>query len=1435
MKYFFTLIAVCIFSINAWAQPANDDCPPTSLGLAPVCDGDIFTNVDATTTNIGFGNNPACFNGGTTQRDVFFSFEVDPAFLNLTITVTGSDMGPNAMSIVNPQIALYRGSCVDNGLAELLCVSSDVGDTETSLDAIGLTPGLTYYIRINDFSASATPNWGDFQVCIEEYVPEINMGEEEETTACFGTLFDSGGPDDEYTNGENHTFTVCPLEFTQCIAIDVVDFNIMDGDVLNIYAGNDITAPSIVALSGVSSGNDFEVMAASTCVTFQFVSDGFNTSSGFELTWQCSPSACDASTFTNPTPISGLPVVEGGLSTCGAGATINDTPCGVVPFLNGPEMVFAYTVEEGGYCASVAVTDAEPGTGVMVLNGLPDDPETICLNEEEDGVITIVNFDTPGTYYIVVANPTGCTDFGLQIQEVDCALSPALVDALCNPLNGCNVDGVDEFVFEDGFQDIPLNQGQNNGCWFGVGAEPDFYWFTIQAQADGPFGFILESADVPSDIDFNVWGPFTPEQACETPEVIIDAVTFTQPIRSSYDGGADPTGLADEYTYPGDTDPTIVNDVYDCDGDGTSPDIVQTIPAQEGEVYVVLVNDWGNQIEEGGILVDWTPSDPEVLEAVGATVAANDTSVCANQAVLLEVIASAPEIEWIGPYVDELSCTDCFNPTATPPETRVYQAVIDAICYIDTIDVTVNVFDLDAGPDLTFCLNEEFSIPAGQDFSTATYEWNPPAGLEFSCTDCPTPSVIAQTPGTYDVPVSLTAEACNFMDMIQITVLDVPAPQYSVAPESQICIGDAISIGGPAMGSHTYEWTSNQDMGVLSNDANPEVTPNGTTTYYLSVSNTQCPQPSIDSVIVNVAQYPVVEVLDAMDTLCRGDIIQLGNTVVEDDVTYTWTGPGMIANPDSVYTEITAEVSGNYTLVGDRLGCETQDDEFIEVVEVGLNLNQPDSTLLCLGETVTLAPDILPTDATIQWNQAEVTENNPTLAPQHPTTYIATVSNAHCVRMDTFHVQVDSIPLNMSVSADPEKEIYCQGDLIQLVSPLYEPADFPNIQHVWTETIGEETSDSLYNLVITAAESFIYVRHTESGACMNTDTIAIQVQPIVDIQIEPANPLTCQGNPIDLSITNGDDLENIEWSPAGGLSCTDCLNPTATLNQTQTYTVTAEINGCPTQGSVTIDVDQDQLPLDISPQDGEICVGESIDLSITTGGELTNIDWNNSATLSCENCVTTTASPEQTTTYTVTANLNGCPAVGTTTVTVTDLLYTAMIETVPSPLGVLFEEESFTLNAVVDPPTGFDYTYTWTGDGVQMTDMQSTEVIAPNVIDSTNFEYTLLVSAPEGCEQTVSVNVTVKPAGYAVPNVFSPNGDDKNEVFKLYTNNAPADFSMTVFNRWGQVVFETSDPNEAWDGNVDGDPAPSDIYIYKITTSSDLPADLLEGQVTLIR
>lgn len=85
---------------------------------------------------------------------------------------------------------------------------------------------------------------------------------------------------------------------------------------------------------------------------------------------------------------------------------------------------------------------------------------------------------------------------------------------------------------------------------------------------------------------------------------------------------------------------------------------------------------------------------------------------------------------------------------------------------------------------------------------------------------------------------------------------------------------------------------------------------------------------------------------------------------------------------------------------------------------------------------------------------------------------------------------------------------------------------------------------------------------------------------------------------------------------------------------------------------------------------------------------------------------------------------------------------------------------------------------------------------------------------------SVSNEVEIIPEmAFYVPNTFTPNGDGINDTFGI-AGEAISDFRIQVFNRWGQLVFESKNANERWDGTYAGQKVPQGVYVYKITAQS---------------
>ncbi len=122
-----------------------------------------------------------------------------------------------------------------------------------------------------------------------------------------------------------------------------------------------------------------------------------------------------------------------------------------------------------------------------------------------------------------------------------------------------------------------------------------------------------------------------------------------------------------------------------------------------------------------------------------------------------------------------------------------------------------------------------------------------------------------------------------------------------------------------------------------------------------------------------------------------------------------------------------------------------------------------------------------------------------------------------------------------------------------------------------------------------------------------------------------------------------------------------------------------------------------------------------------------------------------------------------------------------------------------------------------------------------------NFEVCLFTQNSNGCKDTSCINIValnVFPADTSfidVPNIFTPNGDLKNDLFVTYSQNIDK-WSAKIYNRWGNVMFESTQPNIQWNGYTGGNPAADGSYFYVISaTGRDGKKYELYGNITLLR
>ena len=1214
MKYFYLVCCFILSFAHLSAQPLNDECSGAiDLGIVPYCETAIYSNVDATTSEIGENNIPICFNGGSVENDVWFKFTIpsDGSTKDFKITLVPEE----TMGIINPQVAIYRGDCAQDQLSELgICASANLEENSLSLEAIGLKTNTQYFLRVNDFSATASPNWGNFTLCIEVLNPSFNIGEIEGTGLCAGILFDSGGNEGNYDINENHLFTICPTDFHRCIAIEVENYAIeAEFDRLTVFEGT--TASGNPLLSIDRTGQSALAYAKSECITVQFTSDPSQNRGGFKLNWQCLVEECpefEASTCDNPTIINQIPFAATNLSTCFAGNNLEIGPCGRDDFLSGPEYIFAYD-SPGGECISVNINGVIPETGVSILRGCPESGEVVCINQKQavgnqsSFVLSNVSLKEKGKYYFLVANEYNCTPFDIEIIPSSTCPNIFPSASACENalvLNGCSPDIPTALTVELGSgSDEFFKFDVNNGCWEDV-FETNYTWFTFEVQADGEFAFLLSNNDPDGlvDIDFNIWGPYDDlTNACTASE-------NSQPIRSSW---ADDliysiTGLAN-------INPELGTPVTStCEG-ALGEGFVKPLKVKKGEVYVVLINDFDGVIFSGAIAIDFAGTTPGVLTAIpnGITFP-RDTFICEDNSIMLSA-DGASSYEWSP--TESLSCRNCINPIASPTETTTYTLAASTVCSTISKEVTVEVIKANAGIDQTVCQGAIIQLKSEINARNVNYTWSSSSEIDnLSCNDCPNPTLTANSVGSFDYIIDIQKVDCIVSDTMTLTVITGDAPTYTTIDNQQLCLGDSIQLGGETVIGQNYEWTSNISA-FASNIASPLVAPIETTTYFLKVSKTECSLPSIDSVTIEVNLLPIIDA--GNDTIiCQATPVNLGNTIDEIGVNYEWETVGIntINNPMLANTLATPINSSMYILTATNGACQISDSITIEVkpIEVAFTNNR-DFINLCLGETLDLLvvatpSNILPQISTLD-NQLDTNATNLLLQPVTNQTYIARVANNGCTAADTLVVKVDSLPANMAIT--PSDTTICVGNQLILSSPIYDPEFYPKIQHQWSPNAGFDSPDSFYNLVITPSDTVILSRVNQNGVCIDTSTAIINVIPFIEVAINPANSLICTEETIDLVADLPEGATNIEWSPSENISCTDCPNPTIFPTQTTTYTLSGTFMDCPLMGSAEVSLTNFSGTTLVNLDTNVLFIGQSVDsILIQTNLEnIVNIEW----------------------------------------------------------------------------------------------------------------------------------------------------------------------------------------------------------------------------------
>jgi hypothetical protein len=1298
--YTFTFFAILFSSINAMAQaPSNDNCSGAiSLTLSTidgVCPATIFTNVNATDA-IGTSNspNPSCFNGLKGFKDVWFTFTT-PATggQNFYVDIQGVNA---ADSLKNPQAALYVGDCT-LGLFEEYCQTqtTNINGRTLHFEAANMRANTTYYLQVANFQSINTG--GRFTICIKPFDPVYIMSNTPQTsTTTAGVLYDAGGPSNnypDYINGQQ--FDIRPSG-TGCITITIDSLGTESNyDSLTIFNGR--TGKLVDKISGTIS-QAFSFQVPTDWIQIKFNSDEGTNSRGFKLSWRASTScnAPKATTCAAAEIITSLPFARK-TTTCNDNLLgVNGSSCPNDEYLEGKDHIFKFT-SNGAQCLKVNISNYQIGstvgffgrpTGINigVYKGCPSTTGGECIatgktNTTRDTVtISNARMEVPGEYYIVVSRRESCTPFSIQIDTTPCLnrLPNAGYCSKSLSLNDCSNSVSSDIVLDlssrgdSSFISTIDPASINAGCIGGLGFLPgidtpryNFVFMYFKAQTSGKFSFTVSSIvdDPESDVDFNFYGPINS---------VAEVCNFTKknpPLRSSFGIEKNTlnraTGMLDFYTSIRGL-PIFVLDTCEIGiGDG----VVKAVNVEKDKYYMLWLNDYKGTIGTSGVRLNFTGTSKGVLDSLNGDPLSNFTA--GRDTVLFPgrttQISANGGITYTWTPTTGLSDATSATTTASPLTSTKYNVTIQGTCRVVPRSVNVGVFEIKKFKNQTVCKGEELFFEAGENYvpsTGATWVWTSPTGhlSELSCTNCNAPTFKADnTSGStenHTFVVTLNTPAGVLSETFTITVNSGTVAKYQVQTakftrDTDVCQRGTMSLLKPGFdGTAGYSWTS-VPSSILPAQ-NPNVSVTQTTKYYVTVTGGAggCSALSVDSVIINVYQPPVLTVVKDT-TLCTNVGLLMGTTAVEEGTTYAWT-PTTGLDKANVANPILAvpNVATTYKLTATNKGtCSASATTKITGVDLKMRIDAPDSINHCKGTPLTLKSITTPLNTPVRWSSDRdfsVKDSlvSVTAMPMRVTRYYANLIQPGCSRYDTLVVLVDSLPFDTRIL--PKDTTVCKGTEVVFYSPTFEPYLFPNISFKWTPKANQLTSDTLYNLVFQADTTRFWYRVANNGVCTRKDSMKIIVNPIPTLTLIPAQSTFCSEDkkPVTFNATTDLPLQTKEWKwkdpmgqeiPEGKDKQTLTQSPQAS----GTYTVTAKIGDCP--GSATAQVTINPSPFVIFPTDDVLCDGIGKTLNLNSAANQGTYQWASTPAGFTSTASSPIVTPTATTTYSVTiTSANGC-------------------------------------------------------------------------------------------------------------------------------------------------------------------------------------------------
>lgn len=713
------------------------------------------------------------------------------------------------------------------------------------------------------------------------------------------------------------------------------------------------------------------------------------------------------------------------------------------------------------------------------------------------------------------------------------------------------------------------------------------------------------------------------------------------------------------------------------------------------------------------------------------------------------------------------------NPTLTISQIDTVWVEVSDANCVYTDTIEIDYFPLN---DTFLGPDTSFCFGSSVEIETSLY------GTSYLWDNGTTDSVITLSmPDTVWLDVNLNG--CFFSDTIIVT--NFPVLNVDLGNDTILCLGNSITLDATAPNA-SYVWNTAE--------LTPIITVSQADTIWVDVTQNGCVY--TDSIIVDY-YTPIIVDLGNDTTLCEGADITLDATDPAA-ISYLWsdfsTNPTLtVLAADTVWVQV-SDVNCTY----------------IDSIEItyypALDIGFPDDTTLCVGDSLVLSTNFV--DATYLWSDLSI-DNKLTIFSSCQVWL--DVTQYGCLYTDSIDILFNSLPI---VDLGPDTT-FCEGTNYLL------DAQNPGSNFEW-----HDLSNSQTFTVTSTGDNWVTV--TDVNGCEASDTVYVE-EAIINIDLGP-DLLLCDGETqvFDASHPNA----TYVWQNAS-------VSNTFTVTSPDTYFVTVTVDNC--SDADTVIVDYVYLSADFDVQ-SNACVGEEVsftNLSLVTSGNdvISSSIWDFG-----DNVINTNDDPTHIyfagdVSYSVSLTVNTGNNCSATTV-LTNII---SVHTNPIANFKFTPEEVDELSPIVqfNNLSSDEDLWFWTFDKFGTSTEENPEFEFPQNSAGTA-EVTLVVTDNFGCVDSILKEIHIKEnVIFYVPNAFTPDSYGFNSLFiPVFTDGFdPYSYHMSIYNKWGEIVFESYNHEVGWDGTYANTIMEMGVFIWKIEFDENIESEkhIVTGHVTLLR